>query len=250
MNTSWNAEKYTTDFSFVHQYGCDVLELVDFSRVQTAVDLGCGNGALTERILKKGVSVIGIDSSPELLEVARKNHPHIPFVLDDATSFSLAEPVDLVFSNAVFHWIDREQQADMLSCVSRALRSGGQFVFEFGGYGNNAMIHSALAEAFREKGLEYKMPFYFPKIGEYAPMVESAGMTVQSAFLFDRMTELHGENGLRHWIDMFVREPFETLDDETKTRIKAHVADKLKSQLCIDGKWYADYVRIRMKATK
>ena len=250
MDVSWDADKYAQDFSFVHKYGNDVLELIDFDKAQTAIDLGCGNGALTERIKSKGVSVIGIDSSPDMLKAARENYSDIEFILADATDFSVEYPVDLVFSNAVFHWIDREKQIDMLSCVSKALKQEGQFVFEFGGYGNNALIHSALSDEFREAGLDYKMPFYFPTIGEYASLVEKAGLTVVSAFLFNRMTELQGENGLLNWIDMFIKLPFDNIDEESKSRIKKNTVEKLKSQLFIDGKWYADYVRIKMKAVK
>ena len=112
MNISWNADKYTQDFSFVHKYGNDVLELVDFEKVQTAIDLGCGNGALTERLREEGISVIGIDASDEMLKAARLNHPNIEFVLADATAFNIEDPVDLVFSNAVFHWIDGEVPTD------------------------------------------------------------------------------------------------------------------------------------------
>ena len=250
MNISWNAEKYKQNFSYVHLYGNDLLELADFDRVQTAIDLGCGNGALTERIKAKGVSVIGIDASPAMLKTAITNHPDIEFILADAADFIVSEPVDLVFSNAVFHWIDREKQKDMLSCVSRALKKDGQFVFEFGGYGNCALIHSALESAFLEHGLDYKMSFYFPKIGEYASLVESSGMTVRSAFLFDRMTELQGDNGLIDWIDMFIKEPFENIDDEIQIQIKKRAEDALRSQLFFDNKWHADYVRMRMKAVK
>ena len=250
MNIEWNADKYTQDFSFVHRNGNDVLELVDFDRVRTAIDLGCGNGALTEWIREKGVSVIGIDASADMLKTARSNHPDIEFVLADAAGFTMAEPVDLVFSNAVFHWIDSEKQKDMLSCVSRALKADGQFVFEFGGYGNCALIHAALADSFRELDLDYPMSFYFPKIGEYASLVEAAGMTVRSAFLFGRMTELKGDNGLSDWISMFIKAPFEGLDDEIRIQIKKRAAEKLRPQLFFDGKWHADYVRIRMKAEK
>ncbi len=250
MNISWNADNYTRNFSFVHEYGNSVLDLADFSVIRTAIDLGCGNGALTAKIMGKGVSVIGIDASPDMLETARRNYPDIAFILADAVDFSIPEPVDLVFSNAVFHWIDREKQKAMLTCVSRALKENGQFVFEFGGYGNCALIHAAVEEAFRESGFDYPMPFYFPKIGEYAPLVESCGMTVTSALLFERPTELRGENGLLDWIDMFLKYAFERIGGESKEKIRQRAADLLKPRLYIDGKWYADYVRIRMKAVK
>lgn len=59
-----------------------------------------------------------------------------------------------VFSNAVLHWIDRQKQPGMASCVRDALKPGGQFAFEFGGYGNNALIHNALHGEFRKRNLD------------------------------------------------------------------------------------------------
>jgi len=251
MNILWNAEKYKQNFSFVHQYGCDLLALIDFEKVKTAIDLGCGNGVLTASLKEKGIHVTGLDASPQQLETAKANYPDIPFQLADATDFSVEESVDLVFSNAVFHWIDHAKQRDMLNCVSKALRTGGQFVFEFGGYGNNALIHAALKEAFTKFNIPYINRFCFPSIGEYAPLVEQAGLRVKTALLFDRLTELKGPEGMRDWIDMFMKVPFEPVKDkQVAEQIKQQAIASLRPQLFIDGKWHADYVRLRMKAIK
>lgn len=251
MNIQWNADKYTNDFSFVHQYGNDVADLLDLEPGSRVVDLGCGNGALTHRLKEKGFQVTGIDASEDLLAAARQTYPDIDFIQADAVDFSLEAPVDAVFSNAVFHWIDEEKQPAMLDCVSRAVKPGGQFVFEFGGQGNNGQIHEALARVFDRHGYCYKMPFYFPSIGQYAPMVENAGFQVEYAVLFDRMTLLKGDHGLEEWISMFIKTPFEGVEDpEEKKAIIHEAADGLKPVLYKDGKWYADYVRLRMKACK
>ena len=251
MNISWDADRYTSDFSFVHQYGAGVMELIDAGRGSTVLDLGCGNGALTKALQDRGYLAMGIDASKELLDIAARDYPDIEFMQGDATDFSLRAPVDVVFSNAVFHWIDGERQPDMLRCVYRALKENGQFVFEFGGYGNNRLIHGALAQTFAEHGYLYQMPFYFPTIGEYAAGLELAGFQVRYAVLFDWPTELKGEHGLRDWIRMFVKTPFSVIEGEDeKAAIADEAAERLRSTLYRDGRWYADYVRIRMKAVK
>ena len=251
MNIKWDADKYTSDFSFVHQYGNSVMELINAKKNSTVLDLGCGNGALSKALHDKGYIVKGIDASKELLDIAKKNYPDIEFTLADATNFSLHEPVDVVFSNAVFHWIDRERQQDMLQCVYNALKEDGQFVFEFGGAGNTQLIHGALTEIFSEYKYNYNMSFYFPTIGEYATLLERTGFSVRYAVLFDRPTELKGENGLKDWIHMFIKTPFSVIDNEDE---KEEIIDKavahLRNTLYKDGKWYADYVRLRIKAIK
>ena len=251
MNIKWDANKYTEDFSFVHQYGNSVIEWIDADKGSSVLDLGCGNGALTKALQDKGYLVKGLDASGELLSIAKEKYPDIDFIQGDAADFTLPEPVDVVFSNAVFHWINKDRQQDMLQCVHNVLNENGQFVFEFGGHGNNQKIHSALARAFSEYGYCYEMPFYFPTIGEYAPMLENTGFGVQYAVLFDRLTELKGENGLRDWIDMFVKTPFSVVKTEQeKAEIMDRAAGALRNDLFINGKWYADYVRIRMKAVR
>lgn len=251
MNIKWDADRYTENFSFVHQYGNSVLELIDADQDSTILDLGCGNGALSKTLQDKGFEVKGIDASKELLDIARKNYPDIEFIQADATNFSLQEPVDVVFSNAVFHWIDKERQQDMLKCVYNALKENGQFVFEFGGCGNNQLIHGALEKIFSEYSYPYKMPFYFPTISEYSTLLENAGFRVRYAILFDRPTELTGENGLKDWINMFVKTPFSIIETEQdKETIIDKVIEVLKNDLYIDDKWYADYVRIRIKAMR
>ena len=250
MNIKWDAEKYTLDFSFIPQYGNDVIELIDTDDASSVLDLGCGNGSLTKTLHDKGFSVKGIDASGELLDIARKNHPDIEFIQADATDFALRKPVDAVFSNAVFHWIDKEKQSSMLECVYRALKANGQFVFEFGGYGNNRLIHLQLEKVFSEYGYQYKMPFYFPTIGEYSVLLEQAGFEVKYAILFDRPTKLVGEHGLKDWIHMFVKTPFLDVDDSVREAMIDKAVERLQNDLYKDGTWYSDYVRIRMKAVK
>ena len=251
MNIEWDADKYTADFTFVHQYGNSVIELIDADKGSSVLDLGCGNGALTKTLQEKGYLVKGLDASKDLLDIARKKYPAIEFKHGDATNFTLSESVDVVFSNAVFHWINQERQQDMLKSVYNALKKNGQFVFEFGGYGNNQRIHSALETIFLEYGYHYEMPFYFPTISEYATLLENTGFIVKYAVLFDRPTELKGENGLKDWINMFVKTPFSVIEaEQVKEEIVDKVVEILRSDLYVNNKWHADYVRIRMKAIR
>lgn len=251
MNITWNSEKYTSDFSYVHKYGESLMALLELPAGASLLDLGCGNGALTAKFAEMGLKVTGMDASAEQLETARRTYPSLSFRQADATDFVLSEPVDAVFANAVFHWIDREKQPDMLRCIFRALRPGGQLVFEMGGSGNCGRIHAALAEQFAKRGLPYEPKKYFPTIGEYAPLLEQAGFIVRHAELFDRPTELTGEHGVADWIEMFERAALETLPDEASRHKAALAAEEAtRSELFYNGKWHADYVRLRMKAAK
>lgn len=246
MNIAWNAEIYQKNFSFVPHYGEGVIELIDFRKGMKLLDLGCGNGVLTKRLKDMGAEVVGIDASKEMLEAARRNYPDIPFYEKDASHFAMEEKFDVVFSNAVFHWIDNQE--GLLNSIAGVLRQGGQLVCEFGGYGNCGKIHGALARAFESRGLEYRRTFYFPSIGEYAALCERSGLRPSYAVLFDRKTPLSGENGMLDWINMFVKTPFAGLDAPLAEELKQEAVEALKGELYQDGVWYADYVRLRLKA--
>ena len=94
------------------------------------------------------------------------------------------------------------------------------------------------------------MPFYFPSVGEYAPLLEQAGLQVTHAFLFDRMTPLKGGNGLMDWMKMFLKTPFGGMDDGLKEEILRETAEALRPALFRDGVWCSDYVRLRCRAVK
>ena len=251
MNIEWDAKGYAADFGFVPAYGTAVADLLDAPAGSRVLDLGCGNGSLTAELASREYDVVGLDASEAMLDLARSAHPDLRFIRGDATSFELEEPVDAVFSNAVLHWIDAERQPEALAHVAEALKPGGQFVFEMGGFGCAGTIHAALARAFERRGMAYKLPFFFPTVGEYAPLVEAAGMRVVLATLFDRPTPLKGEDGLADWIRMFDKKPFEGLDAGEANEIIAEAVAELEPALRRpDGVWTADYVRLRMRAVK
>ena len=250
MNVSWDARGYERDFSFVPSYGEGVIDLIEVRPGETCLDLGCGNGALTAALVERGLDAFGMDASPEMLALARERHPDLRFTQGDATTFALERPVDVVFSNAMLHWIDRDRHPQALAHVAAVLRPGGQFVFECGGYGCGARIHAALAREFEARGMVYELPFYFPTVGEYAPLVEAAGMRVTHALLFDRPTALKGPDGMADWIRMFVQRPFAGMEPKLADEIISAAVDSLAGELLRDGTWYADYVRLRMRAVK
>ena len=224
MNIEWNATNYTNHFSFVHKYGEDVLKLIDAPAGSRVLDLGCGNGALTKKLQELGFQVQGLDASSEMLHVARKNYPDIRFEKGDAAQFTLQDPVDVIFSNAVFHWIDAEKQDALAAHVASALKPGGTLVCEFGGKNCAESVHAVLEQCFTARGLHYPRINYFPTIAEYTAILERNGLRPDYAVLFDRPTP---------------QSPGKTVVD-----------NRLRPKLCKDGKWIIDYVRIRVRARK
>lgn len=250
MNIKWNVENYTDNFEFVHKYGEDVTGLIDAPEGSFVVDLGCGNGALSAFLSDKGYKVTGIDASADMVKKARELHSDLRFECGDVLDFCLEEPADVIFSNAVMHWIDAEKQSSAAQNIYSNLKPGGYFVCEFGGKGCAEAVHSELEKLFCERGIEYKRTFYFPSLSEYTSILENAGFEVKYAVIFDRPTVQKTDNGIIDWIRMFDTKPFEGMNSDEADIIMKKAQDNLKEKLFKDGKWIVDYVRIRIKAQR
>ena len=75
----------------------------------------------------------------------------------------LEEKADVIFSNAVLHWIDGSRQQALTRNVAAQLKPGGQFIFEFGGKGCAERVHSSLERQFARRGLAIPgllLPYY------------------------------------------------------------------------------------------
>ena len=252
ITKDWNPTDYDNKHSFVWKYGSEMIELLAPKDGERILDLGCGTGHLTHQISLSGAAVIGLDRSADMIEQAKAAYPEVAFVLGDGTNFEFADPFDAVFSNAALHWMPKA--GDVAACISRALKPGGRFVAEFGGKGNIDTIHRAVLGVLDDLGSaagEELHKRYFPSIGEYAQLLEYHGLQVTYALLFDRPTMLDdGENGLRHWLEMFINDVLSRLTPGERTVLIEKVESETRNALFRDGAWYADYRRLRIMAKR
>jgi trans-aconitate 2-methyltransferase len=250
--SQWDAALYDDKHSFVWKYGEEVVQLLSPQPGERILDIGCGTGHLTHRISLAGAEVTGIDRSPDMIEQARKTYPDLKLVVADASDFQLADPFDAVFSNAALHWMKRADQ--VASSIARALKPAGRFVAEFGGKGNINAFRVAIEKAVEGLGhpaSEDLSPWYFPSIGEYAGLLEAHQLTVTYAILFDRPTPLEdGDNGLRHWMEMFASNFLSRLTPLQRNELIGIVEAELRPTMFRDGTWFADYRRLRIVAIR
>ena len=255
MNTSttqWKPSLYNEKHSFVYQYGESLIALLDPQEEERILDIGCGSGQLTAIIHKSAKDVIGMDASPDMIADAQSKFPSITFQVGDAANFTFKEKFDAIFSNATLHWVKDAKGA--IQCMYENLKPGGRMVVEFGGKGNVQTIVKQLRDSLQNRGYIKQAAldlWYFPSIGVYTTTLEAAGFRVRFAEHYDRPTELADENsGIKDWISMFGGAFFENVNSEHIEEIKNEVQEKIKSQCLINGKWYADYKRIRVVAIK
>jgi trans-aconitate 2-methyltransferase len=249
MGNPWDPELYDRKHSFVWKQAASLLELLRPEAGERILDLGCGTGHLTAQIAATGAEVIGLDSSPAMIEQARRSHPQLRFELADARSFTFDTLFDAVFSNAALHWITEPER--VIASVHRALKPGGRFVAEFGGQGNVGAIVAALAAAApRVDAPPFVNRWYFPSIAEYGGLLARSGFDVSHATLLDRPTPLEGEQGLSQWVEMFAGDFLKELSPDRRGRFLAAVEEEARPALYRDGTWFADYRRLRIVARK
>ena len=104
----------------------DLLARLTWERVQSVADLGCGSGELTTALAERwpGATVIGVDSSPEMLRHAQEAAVpgRVEFVQADIAAWRSPRPLDLIFSNAALQWLPDHERllADLVGMLAPA----------------------------------------------------------------------------------------------------------------------------------
>jgi SAM-dependent methyltransferase len=245
---TWDAEQDAQQGRFVADLAGGVFDLLAPRAGERILDLGCGDGVLTAKIAASGAEVVGVDSSPSMIEAAQALG--LDARVGNAESLPFESEFDAVFSNAALHWM--RNQAAVLAGVHRALKPRGRFVVEMGGHGNIAAIRVALAAVFRQWGLDaYTMENnFFPSDKQYLARLEVAGFAVDQIAPIPRPTPLPG-TGMRGWLETFRRGLLEQLPEDRRERAIEETLALLKPVLYTEeGGWIADYVRLRFHARK
>jgi trans-aconitate methyltransferase len=250
--TGWDSRLYDESFRIITQLGAGVVELLAPRPGERIVDVGCGTGALTAQIAAAGAEIVGIDASEAMIDRARELYPQLRFEVAKGEEFTLEYPVDAVFSSAALHWMSPPEA--VAASVARALKPGGRFVAEMGGRGNIATIVGAIYQALAEEGIpreRVRNPWYFPSIGEYASLLERAGFEVVLMQLFDRPTPLDDcPNGIADWLRMFGGDFLAAVPATRREHFQERVNELTRPLLEREGRWVADYRRLRFMAVK
>lgn len=243
----WDPERYARTARFVADYGAPVLDLLKPAPGERILDLGCGDGVLSEKLAASGAIVVAVDASAEQIESARARGLDARVVGGEKLEFDTE--FDAVFSNAALHWM--KDAKPVIDGVWRALKPGGRFVGEMGGAGNVALVRHALHRVLESRGLDPQSrdPWFFPDETEYRGLLEARGFTVNSIALFERPTPIPGP--MEDWLDTFAETFVLALPENERDSAKSEVSKGLQAELCDEaGHWTIDYVRLRFSALK
>jgi trans-aconitate methyltransferase len=244
---TWNARQYADNARFVTDLGMPVVDLLAPKAGERILDLGCGDGIITQRLMDLGCECVGVDASPDMVRAAAALG--VDARLMDARALPFEREFDAVFSNAALHWMGPPRK--IIESVWNALRPGGRFVGECGGRGNVAVIRSALTSAITERGGDAGTlnPWYFAGDDEYHELLTATGFSISSLALFPRPTPLPGT--LVDWLLTFGQPFIAAVSIGDRDAFLEEVQSKCERALRgADGRWTADYVRLRWAAVK
>lgn len=248
-SSRWDADDYGRNGAFVPALGMPVVELLAPRRGERILDLGCGDGVLTQALLDAGADVVAVDASADMVASARARG--IAARQEDGQALTFREEFDAVFSNAALHWM--LDGAAVAAGVFRALKPGGRFVGEMGGAGNVARLRGALNEELTARG--YALPDHdlqwYPDVESFSAIYAAVGFVEIEARLIDRPTPLPaGPEGWFHTFRTGFLDVVGVPADEREELMRAAGKRMPQDMLGSDGVWRADYVRLRFAMRK
>jgi SAM-dependent methyltransferase len=254
-SSQWSPTDYATNAAFVPALGAAALELLAPKPGELILDLGCGDGVLTRKIMDSGARVIGLDASEAMVEAARGRG--VDAFVADAQALDLEGQAsrfgqfDAAFSNAALHWmLDPDAVA---SGVFSVLKPGGRFTGEMGGEGNIASLRAGIRAELQERGYAVpgEDPQWYPAAREFMRLYSCAGFVAIQASLIPRPTPLPA--GVAAWVKTFRAGLLEVagVPAEARDDVASAIEERLRPKLQQpDGSWVADYVRLRFTMRK
>jgi trans-aconitate 2-methyltransferase len=191
----WDATTYDRVADPQEEWAREVIDRMELTGDETVLDAGCGSGRVTRLLLERlpRGRVIGVDSSPSMIERARQSlGDEVELIVGDLVDLELPEPVDAIFSNATFHWILDHRR--LFERLHAALRPGGRLEAQCGGIGNieeflNSVESVSRDERFAPYVRGIASSWNFASVGDTEIRLQRAGFQVGRCWLEARPTQ-------------------------------------------------------------
>jgi trans-aconitate 2-methyltransferase len=248
VSRDWDAATYDRVSTPQLEWAKPVLERLELRGHETVLDAGCGTGRVTGLLIDRvpDGKVIAVDAAPAMVAQARAAlGGRAEVFLQDLAELRLHEPVDAVFSNAVFHWVlDHDR---LFTRLFEALAPSGRLEAQCGGEGNIQTFHDAVSELADRPPFSgyfdgWQGPWHFASAEETTERLERIGFTDVRCWLEDApVVPPEPDDFIR---TVCLGHHLEQLPDELRDTLVGRVVETLGSPLTLE------YVRLNISARK
>jgi len=257
-NFEFDGEKYKKASKHQKEWGNRLISELELNGTEQILDLGCGDGVLTEQLsaLVPNGRVIGIDASIGMIKTAKNcEKDNLVFICMDINDMAFTDEFDVIFSNATLHWVKNHEK--LLKNSLAALKSNGIIRWNFAGDGNCAnffeTVKSVMNEdEYKEYFLDFEWPWYMPAKEEYEKLFSNTGFSSVSIQYENADRYFSDCDEMTKWIDQPSIVPFlKYIPAGLKENFRNAVVDRMivKTKQS-DGRCFETFRRIDVKAIK
>jgi len=253
----WDAKEYHRSSSQQQKWAIELIGKLKLKGNERVLDIGCGDGKVTAEIarsLTRG-SIIGIDSSQEMIRFAQdnyleKNVQNLSFMTIDVKDMSFSNEFDVVFSNACLHWV--VGHLPVLKNISKSLNPGGKILIQMGGKGNVAETIDVLNEMIQDKKWhkyfdEFPFPYGFYGVEEYKQWLKETGLRAIRVELIPKDMVHEGKEGLSSWIRTTWLPYTQRLPEELQEEFINEIADSYIKKYPLDKDAFVHVAVVRLE---
>jgi trans-aconitate 2-methyltransferase len=192
----WDASTYDRVSAPQQRWAAEQLDRLELAGDEVVLDAGCGSGKITLELIRRvpDGTVYAVDAAPSMVRhTLQAVGDRATALCQDLADLSLPEPVDVVFSNATFHWVPDHDA--LFAALARNMKPGGRLVAQCGGRGNIDRFrvladNVAFEEPFAPYFSDWVRPWNYATAEETAERLERAGFQEISTWLEDKPTLL------------------------------------------------------------
>lgn len=259
---NWNAADYEKHSQAQQQWARELITKLCLKGTEDVLDLGCGDGKVTAEIAQSvgNGSVIGVDNSVPMIELARERYPsrgytNLSFKTMDARALTFDECFDVVFSNAALHWVKNHKP--VVEGIYRSLKPSGKILLQMGGKGNARDIVKVIRDIqsdpiWQPYFEDFEFPYGFFGVTEYESLLLNSGFNVIRVELIPKDMEHDGKSGLEGWIRTTWLPYIERIPEAVRDNFISTISERYleKAPMTSDGKVHVAMVRIEVEAEK
>ncbi len=192
--SDWDAATYDRISAPQQLWAAEQLDRLPLNGDEVVLDAGCGSGKITAELVRRVPrgAVYAVDAAPSMVSHTQQTlGTQVIALRQDLTELALPEPVDVIFSNATFHWIPDHET--LFAALHRNLKPGGRLLAQCGGRGNIDVFRRvsegvAAEEPFAAYFEGWRKPWNYATAEETEDRLSRAGFERVSCWMEDRPT--------------------------------------------------------------